>query len=295
VGVFAPYVRNHKEAFAAANEPWSYGEEAEAIAKEYIGFRYRLLPYLYSKFYESTRIGMPVARSLCIDYPFDEKVYDKLYQYQFLCGDAILVVPVTSAEKSKRFYLPEGQWFNLYTDEPISGNRVLTEEYLIHEIPLFIKASSVIPMQSLVQTTKQNPGDTLFVHIYNGSHLKNFEYYEDDGSTIDYLEGSCYKRTITFDPGHNQVSFLPAAGSYLSGFRFIKCIFHGFENKMNEVTVNGQRLLLTREELKLVDGLRFLQDIYDPALYKNLNTMKKINPQLTIIFQNSDEEIRITW
>ena len=55
VGIFAPYARNHKEAFAPANEPWSYGEEAEAIAREFIGFRYRLLPYLYSKFHESSR------------------------------------------------------------------------------------------------------------------------------------------------------------------------------------------------------------------------------------------------
>jgi alpha-glucosidase len=295
VGIFAPYVRNHKEAFAAANEPWSYGEEAEAIAKEYIGFRYRLLPYLYSKFYESTRTGMPVARSLCINYPFDEKVYDKLYQYQFLYGDAILVVPVTSAEKVKKLYLPESQWFDLYTDELIDGNRELSRECLIHEIPLFVKGSSIIPMQSLVQTTKQKPDDTLCIHIYNGSHLNNFEYYEDDGSTMDYLKGSWYKRTIKFDPGQNQVSFLPVSGSYKSGFRFIKCIFHGFEGKMNEVSVNGQLLLPKREELRLVDGLRYLHEIYDPAFYKNLSGMKKKNTQLTIIFPNSDEEIRITW
>ena len=295
VGMFAPFARNHKEAFAPANEPWSYGEEAEAIAKEYIGFRYRLLPYLYSKFYESTQTGMPVVRSLCINYPFDEKVYDKLYQYQFLCGDAILVVPVTSAEKVKKFYLPEGKWFDLYTDELIEGNQELSGECLIHEIPLFVKGSSIIPMQSLVQSTKQKPDDTLFIHIYNGNHLNNFEYYEDDGSTMDYLEGSFCKRTIQFDPGQNRVSFLPTAGSYTSGFKFIKCIFHGFEGKMNEVNVNGQRLLLKSEEIKLLDGLRYLQDIYDPAFYKSLNAKEKKNTQLTVILLNSDEEIRITW
>ena len=294
-GIFAPYVRNHKEAFAAANEPWSYGEEAEAIAKEYIGFRYRLLPYLYSKFYESNRTGMPVVRSLCINYPFDEKVYDKLFQYQFLCGDAILVVPVTSAEKSKKFYLPEGEWYNIYTDEPISGNQVLTEECPVHEIPLFVKASSVIPMQSLIQTTRQKAGDTLLIHIYNGSHRNNFEYYEDDGSTMDYLEGIWYKRTIQFDPGQNRVSFSPAAGGYKSGFRFIKCSFHGFKGKMNEVTVNGQQFHLKVEELKLLDGLRYLKDIYDPAYYKNLSTIENTHTQLTVIFPNSDEEIRVTW
>ncbi|MBK7030174.1 MAG: hypothetical protein IPH45_13635 [Bacteroidales bacterium] len=96
VGIFAPYARNHKESYALANEPWSYGEEAEGISREFIGFRYRLLPYLYSKFYETSTTGIPIARSLCINSPFDDKVYDPLYQYQFLCGNALLVVPVTS-------------------------------------------------------------------------------------------------------------------------------------------------------------------------------------------------------
>ena len=64
---------------------------------------------------------------------------------------------------------------------------------------------------------------------------------------------------------------------------------------MNEVTVNSQRFLLKSEDLKMLDGLRYLQDIYDPAYYKNLSTMEKKNTQKTVIFPNSDEEIRITW
>jgi hypothetical protein len=91
------------------------------------------------------------------------------------------------------------------------------------------------------------------------------------------------------------VSFSPAAGGYKSGFRFIKCSFHGFKGKMNEVTVNGQQFHLKVEELKLLDGLRYLKDIYDPAYYKNLSTIENTHTQLTVIFPNSDEEIRVTW
>ena len=32
-GVFQPFARNHKESYASANEPWAYGDEAEAIAR----------------------------------------------------------------------------------------------------------------------------------------------------------------------------------------------------------------------------------------------------------------------
>ena len=295
VGMFAPFARNHKEAFSPANEPWSYGEETEAIAKEFIGFRYRLLPYLYSKFYESTRSGIPVARSLCINDPFDEKVYDRLYQYQFLCGDAILVVPVTSAEKSKKFYLPAGKWYDLNSDELFEGNQELAKECMIHEIPLFVKASSVIPMQSLIQSTKEKPGDTLFIHIYKGDETNVFEYYEDDGSTMDYRKGAFFKRTVTFDPAKKQVVFSASEGSFSSIFKTIKCILHGFDDEMNEVTVNNQPIPMKTETIKLVDGLRYLEDIYDPIYFKSLRDKEIRNAQRTIDFQNSRDKIEITW
>jgi alpha-glucosidase len=295
VGAFEPFMRNHKEAFSNANEPWSYGEEAEAIAKEYIGFRYRLMPYLYSTFYESTQTGMPVVRSLCIDNPFDSLVYDNLYQYQFLCGDAILVVPVTCAEKSKKFYLPEGKWYDLYSDELIEGKKELVQECRIYEIPLFIKASSVIPMQSLVQSTKQEPSDTLFVHIFNGDDPYIFEYYEDDGSTMDYLDGVFYKRTITFDPGKKEVIFSKPDGSYTSNFKIIKCIFHGFRSEINEVKVNGEMVPVENETVKLLDGLRFLEDLYDPSYFNSLMDEKIRNEQITIFLTNIQDEISINW
>jgi alpha-glucosidase len=295
VGMFAPYARNHKEAFALANEPWSYGEEAEAISREFIGFRYRLMPYLYSKFYESTQTGMPIARSLCVNDPFDEKVYDPLYQYQFLCGDAILVVPVTSAEQIKKFYLPSGQWYDLYSDILLEGNQELSEECPIHEIPLFVKASSVIPMQRLIQSTKEKPGDTLFVHVYNGDEPNVFEYYEDDGSTMDYLKGAYFKRTITFNPEEQQVVFSAAEGSYPSVFKNIRCFFHGFNGKMNEVTVNGETVAIKAETIPLVDGLKYLEAIYDPGYFRSLRDKQIRNVQQITDFANFSDEIRVIW
>lgn len=293
-GAFEPFMRNHKEAFALANEPWSYGEEAEAIAKEYIGFRYRLMPYLYSKFYESTQTGIPVVRSLCIDHPFDGKIYENPYQYQFLLGDAILIAPVTPSEKTKKVYLPEGKWYDLYTDEVIQGNREMTRECGIYEIPLFVKGSSVIPMQGLVQSTKDNPGDTLIVHIYNGDEKNVFEYYEDDGATLNYKNGLFFKRIITFDPGKDEVIFSKAVANILSPIKFIRIVFHGFDT-MKEVKVNGKAVKADNLVVKLLDGLRYLEDIYDPGYYAGLRAAEKNAGQKTVVISNLHNEIVIKW
>jgi alpha-glucosidase len=295
VGMFAPYARNHKEAYANANEPWSYGEEAEAISKEFIGFRYRLLPYLYSKFYDASQTGMPVARSLCISDPFDEKVYDNLYQYQFLSGDAILVIPVTSQEKTKKFYLPAGNWYNLYSDELLKGTQELAEDCPVYQIPLFVKASSVILMQSLIQTTKQKPSDTLFLHVYYGSVQNNFEYYEDDGSTMDYVNGKYCKRNIRFDPGTKQIILSKQYGNFQSVFKSIQIILHGFPETIMELSANGQFYQLSEVKIKLLDGLRYLEDIYDPGYFRTLRQKEITGTQKAVTIPNTNDEIQINW
>jgi alpha-glucosidase len=64
IGAFNPYFRNHSGINSKASEPWAYGEEVLEITRNYINLRYRLLPYLYSTFYEATQSGSPIMRSL---------------------------------------------------------------------------------------------------------------------------------------------------------------------------------------------------------------------------------------
>ena len=83
-------------------------------------------------------------------------------------------------------------------------------------------------MQSLVQSTKQKPTDTLQVHIFYGREKNEFTYYEDDGATFAYRDGHYCRRTITLDPGSRQIVFGTQEGDYPSGFNHIGIILHGF-------------------------------------------------------------------
>ena len=293
VGVFSPYVRNHKEFFATANEPWSYGEEAEMISKSFIGFRYRLMPYIYSKFYEASLTGMPVARSLCINYPYDDNVYDNLYQYQFLFGDALMVVPVTSKENIKKIYLPNDEWYDLYTDERAGGNKGITKEVPAYQIPIYIKSSSIIPMQGLVQSTKEKPGDTLTVHIYNGKENNIFTYYEDSGNGFDYKQGGFYIRTISFNPAQRLITFSKANGTYVSGFKKMKIVLHGFDQGLKKATVNDNEEQLQKCAIKLLDGLQYLGDYYDKNTYSRLREREPKMQQQSVVIDNFPGQIKI--
>lgn len=295
VGVFSPFLRNHKEFFATANEPWSYGEEAEAISKTYIGFRYRLMPYIYSKFYEASQTGMPVARSLCINYPYDDKVYATPYQYQFVFGDALLIVPVTTEEKQKMIYLPQDEWYDLYSEKLMEGGLEFTQENPIYQIPVFVKGSSIIPMQSLVQSTKDKASDTLMIHLYHGKDRNSFIYYEDGGDGMEYKQGSYNKRVMSFDPVAKQFSVSAQEGRYTSRFKKIQLIFHGFDNEIRSVNINGISSNTSEISLKLLDGLEYLGDYYDKNFYRGLRSAEPVLKQRSVVADNSPQLITINW
>ena len=64
VGAFYPFSRAHATKGSINQEPWSFGKEVEQVSKEALMRRYRLIPYLYTLFWESSNTGMPVMRPL---------------------------------------------------------------------------------------------------------------------------------------------------------------------------------------------------------------------------------------
>ncbi|UYQ92671.1 glycoside hydrolase family 31 protein [Chitinophaga horti] len=227
LGAFMPYFRNHTGVNTRSAEPWSFGEEALEIARNYINLRYRLLPYLYSHFYEATQTAMPIMRSLSIDYTHDPKVYDPRFQNQFMFGHGLLVTPFESQRTYAEVYLPQGKWYSLYTDAVSEGGHEYVYPMMMKHLPVYVKAGSIVPAQSLVQNTTEKPGDTLFLHVYKGEQPNSFLYYEDDGETYDYEKGQFYKRQIKYEGG--QLVLEKPEGKRASQFSMLSLVLHGFD------------------------------------------------------------------
>ena len=139
-------------------------------------------------------------------------------------------------------YLPEGNWFDFYTDEKFDGKKVINAECPIEKLPVFVKSGSIIPMQSPVMFTDQKPSDTLFVHLYkdSGNVDLSFDYYEDDGTTYQYENGNFFLRKIIYKPGINEVVFKEKEGQADSKFKYLQLVFHGFDEIENIVKLAGK-------------------------------------------------------
>ncbi len=254
IGAFTPFFRNHKQNGMKDQEPWAMGEQVEERSRKVIEQRYQLMPYIYSAFYQTSQTGIPIARSLAIDYTFDEKVYWHQYQHQYLFGDHILVAPVISTERYANVYLPSGGWYKMSDGKYYTGNQSVVVEAPLDNLPVFVREGAIIPMQATVQYTSQQSPETLNVHVYSGKQSTVSLYYEDDGSTYEFERGNYYKRKISFDPKQKEIVFHQTEGSFKTKFTSVKLILHNFDTI--SVSVNGRKSTITpdgkNEKLKSV-------------------------------------------
>lgn len=286
IGAFTPFFRSHTHYDTRQSEPWSYGEVVENISRNYIQLRYKLLPYIYSTFHESTVNGMPVARSLSIDYTYDENIYLPFYQNQYMFGPSFLVAPVESTKELVKVYLPKGNWYNFNDGRTFEGETEVVVESPLHQLPIFIKAGSIIPMQKAVQFSGENPGDSLFIHVFAGDDPGTFNYYEDDGLTYSYEDGQFYSRVINYDPLKKNITFEASQGKFASKFKFIEVILHGFSYA--QLKLNNRNIKVENTEVDFLNAL----SATTPSFLEETNSRLK-GQKFTI--NNQNERIQITW
>jgi alpha-glucosidase len=238
VGVYTPFMRMHVDYDHNYREPWIYGKEAEKVNRELISQRYRLLPYIYSTAFEATQSGLPVSRTLAINYSFDDQVYKSDYENEYLFGDNILVAPVVSTQQYLKVYLPAGGWYRLSNDTYYEGGKEAIVEAPLNDLPVFAKAGAIIPMQSVIQNTTEKPDGMLQVHIYRGDQPTSFNYYEDDGVSYAFEKGAYCKRTFTYDPAKKEIGITGEDGNFTSKFSKVKLILHGFP-AIAKIRING--------------------------------------------------------
>jgi alpha-glucosidase (family GH31 glycosyl hydrolase) len=196
-GAFNPVMRPHG-VDNQATEPWGYGSEAEAIAKSYIGLRYRLLPYIYTLARETYDTGLPMVRPLFFIDPDDPLLADHSDAYMF--GPSFLVAPVVvDGQRQKSVYLPRGTWIDAWTDSVHTGGTAVLVEAPLDRMPLFARAGSIIPMQQVMDYVGAEPADTLFLDVFPtfSDVPDTFSLYEDDGESLDYQQGE-YARIPLF-------------------------------------------------------------------------------------------------
>ncbi|MGH7989792.1 MAG: TIM-barrel domain-containing protein, partial [Limisphaerales bacterium] len=110
--------------------PWTFGPEAETVARNFLNMRYRLLPVFYAAARENYETGEPLLRRLDLDYPqFSEARRND----EYLLGKGILVAPVVQgplqiipADWLKTTAGKPGLSAEFFANETLSGSPIVT-------------------------------------------------------------------------------------------------------------------------------------------------------------------------
>ena len=167
--------------------PWLYDEESVDVVRFFTRLKASLMPYLYRCAVETSRTGVPMMRSMVLEFPEDRNCAYLANQY--MLGDSLLVAPVLNEEGMAEYYLPEGVWSNFLTGETRQGGRWYREKHGYLSIPLYVRENSVIAVGA-----------------------------KDDGPVYDYADGVTFRvygikdggkaETVVYSGGALQEAFI---------------------------------------------------------------------------------------
>jgi alpha-D-xyloside xylohydrolase len=209
-GAFCPLFRIHGQgARELYGNQWSASTKANLLAID--NLRYRLMPYIYSLAAKVTNEGYTIMRHLVFDYPTDTNVFN--IKDQFMFGPALLVNPVTTAGTTSRsVYLPAGTWYDFWTGSSVAGGARSTVTAPLSQIPLFVRAGSILPMGPNIQYASQ-AADPIEIRVYEGQD-GSFNLYEDSGDTYDYETGQSSQIPFTWSQASKQLTIGARSGTY---------------------------------------------------------------------------------
>jgi len=241
-GVFSPFMRAHSAGDTAEREPWSFGEEFEAINKKFIELRYKLLPYIYSVFWEQSAYGFPILRPISM--AEQENPENTKREETFLFGSKILVHPITEAGINQtEVYLPNADklWYNYWTDLPVQGGKTYNILTPLDEMPIFIKAGTVLAEYPVVQNVEEINLKTLKLNIFFAPYENTSFIYEDNGDTFAYQQ-DIYREKKFLTKG-NQHSFKieqSSKGLFNEQYKHYEMEFVGIPFEPKNIRVDGE-------------------------------------------------------
>ncbi len=240
LGAFHPFFRTHSSGDHGDQEPWSFGEDFAQLARGFIELRYRLLPYMYTTFWQYAQAGTPMLRPLAFLDQTDTDTY--LRMAEFSLGDHLLVCPITQPGADGRWmYLPRGDWFYYWTDEPKTGGAEVWASAPLDRIPLFVQAGAVVPMYPVMQYVGEKAVEELTLHVYYKQGEQASVLYEDGGEGYGYQEGQSTTRRFKVRGTDTGLVLQQATeGAYQPTWASYRVVLHGLPFGASVFSTDGQ-------------------------------------------------------
>ena len=111
---------------------------------------------------------------------------------------------------TRQVYLPAGQWYDWWTGAKAADGRTISREVNMATMPIYVRAGAIIPFDPIRQYASQTVDEPTTLKIYPGADGQ-FTLYEDDGISLDYLQGRATWTRMTWDDSQKRFVIEPGA------------------------------------------------------------------------------------
>ena len=176
--------------------------ELEQQVKKLVELRMSLIPYLYAAFARYHFEGVPPFRSLILDYPDDIEVWT--IENQYMMGDDLMCAPFINGTSEREVYFPKGVWYDFNTKKIFDGEKKYTIQMSLDEIPIFVKAGTILPLAEPVEYITPNTVFNVTCYVF-GTPANTKTLYEDDGETFNFEKGEFNRIELSWDKNKGKV------------------------------------------------------------------------------------------
>jgi alpha-glucosidase/alpha-D-xyloside xylohydrolase len=202
----------------------------EPICRKYLNTRSQLMPYLYSATWATHTTGIPLIRSLGLEFPDDPIAWATSDAYLF--GPSLLVAPVFEPGATERkVYLPAGAWYDYWTRKQLDGARTINAPAPLDEIPLFVRAGTILPTGPVKQYVAEPLTDPVRLTIYPGAD-GSFQLYNDDGLSFAYEKGQFEIVELKWDEENQTLHYRTLHSGLLPGRELVVSLAGGEQKKI---------------------------------------------------------------
>jgi alpha-glucosidase len=197
-GIYSPILRTHTTKNPDSERRiWAYPEPYSDIMRDSFRQRYAMQPYIYTESRRTYDTGVAFLRPLYYDWPEADDAYSNKNEYIF--GQQMIVAPVTkpvdkdSQLAQENVWIPQGEWIERPTGKHFTGPTTVKRNFAINQIPVYLRAGAIVPMQPPMQYTGQKPVDPLILEIspLQDNQRSTYSVYDDSSKGEDYKRGIC--------------------------------------------------------------------------------------------------------
>jgi alpha-glucosidase (family GH31 glycosyl hydrolase) len=165
-GVFSPIMRLHSTLSEwMSKEPWNYSKGCEQIMEDFLRFRHKMIPYIYTMNVRAANEDEPLVQPLYWEHPQLQDARHSKNQYFF--GSELMVAPITKPRNLqtgmgdvKAWLPPNKRYVDIFTGTVYDGGRMLNLYRQLTEYPVFAHEGSIIPLDAAELPANGGPNPT---------------------------------------------------------------------------------------------------------------------------------------